>query len=260
VTPAVQEIPLPPDELMIAVSNHANHADFARSRMNGPAQMLADLRAAGIDPSKLGDVLDFGCGCGRVLAGWVMHGSPMRLCGCDYNPALVAWCNNNISEATVRVNRLGERIPFEDSSFDLVYLLSVFTHLTVAEQKRLVGEFRRILRPGGYVYVTFHGEYFYPTMLPRVKGGKKIFQREGFLIEHQNLEGKNDCWTLHTPDYLSSLFTGFVPLKHFRSLSRGPTDLAAWQDSLIFRMSLLTSIKKWVSGRLNQWSQRRRHV
>jgi SAM-dependent methyltransferase len=230
------EIPLPPDELMIAVANHANHADFARSRINGPAQMLADLRDAGIDPSKLVDVLDFGCGCGRFLAGWVMRGARMQLRGCDYNPALVQWCNEYIPGVDARVNTLGEKIPFPDSSFDLIYLLSVFTHLTVAEQERLVAEFRRILRPGGYVYVTFHGDYFHPTMFPRVEGAEEIFRGEGFLIAHQDMEGQNDCWTLHSPQYLSALFRGFIPLKHFRSLDRGPTDIAAWQDSLIFQV------------------------
>ena len=230
-----QEIPLPPDDLMIAVSNHANHEDFARSRINGPAQMLADLSAAGIDCTKLVDVLDFGCGCGRFLAGWVMRGSPVRLWGCDYNPALVAWCNENIPEVTVKVNRLGEEIPFETGSLDLVYLLSVFTHLTVGEQKRLVGEFRRVLRPGGYAYVTFHGEYYIPELLPKVEAGEEIFRRDGFLIQHESLEGQGACWTLHSPSYLSALFDRFVAVKHFRSLDRGPTDIASWQDSMIFQ-------------------------
>ena len=233
-TTVAQEIPLPPDDLMIAVSNHANHKDFARSRRNGPTQMLADLSAAGIDCTKLLDTLDFGCGCGRFLAGWVMRGSPMRLRGCDYNPVLVEWCRNHIPGVIVKVNRLGEKIPFETGSLDFVYLLSVFTHLTVAEQERLIGEFRRVLRPGGYVYVTFHGEYFLPEVLPRVEGGEEIFRRDGFLIQYENLEGQNDCWTLHSPDFLNALFEGFVPLKHFRSLDRGPTDVGAWQDSMIF--------------------------
>lgn len=231
-----QEIPLPPDELMIAVAGHAKHEDFARSRINGPQQMLADLSAAGIDPAKLVDVLDFGCGCGRFLAGWVMQGSPMRLHGCDYNPALVQWCRDHVPGVIVKVNRLGEEIPFEKGSLDLVYLLSVFTHLTVPEQKRLVGEFRRVLRPGGYVYATFHGEYFFPEMLPKIEGGEEIFRRDGFLIQHESLEGRNDCWTLHSPSYLSALFDGFVPIKHFRSLDRGPTDVAAWQDSMILQL------------------------
>lgn len=230
------EVPLPPDELMIAVAGHANHADFSRSRINGPAQMLKDLEDAGVDPHKLVDVLDFGCGCGRFLAGWVMRGSAMRLQGSDYNPDLVDWCNANIPGVTVQLNRLAAPLPFAAESFDFIYLLSVFTHLTILEQLRLVSEFRRVLRAGGYVYVTFHGEYFYPTMFPMVEGGEATFQKDGFLIKHQDLEGRNDCWTLHKPERLSAIFEGFEPVAHFRSLTRGPTDIAAWQDAMIFRL------------------------
>lgn len=235
VTAVVQEIPLPPDELMIAVAGHANHADFARSRIKGPEQMLADLAAAAVDSSQLVDVLDFGCGCGRFLAGWVMNGSKMRLQGCDYNSELVNWCNQHIPGVNVRINSLGQDLPFENDSFDFAYLLSVFTHLSIGEQRLLVSELRRILRPGGYVYITFHGEYFCPTMFPQIERGEAIFRRDGFLIQNQNLEGRNDCWTLHSPEHLSGIFGGFVLLKHFRSLERGPTDVAAWQDSMIFQ-------------------------
>lgn len=235
-TTLAQEIPLPPDELMVLVAGHANHEDFARSRINGPKQILADLNAAGIDPAKLVDVLDFGCGCGRFLAGWVMLGSAMRLHGCDQNPAMVQWCREHIPGAILKVNRLGEEIPFATGSLDFVYLLSVFTHLTVAEQKRLVGEFRRILRPGGYAYVTFHGESYIPELLPKVEGGEEIFRRDGFLIQNESVEGWQGCWTLHSPSYLSALFDGFVAVKHFRSLDRGPTDVASWQDSMIFQV------------------------
>ena len=234
-TAHAQEIPLPPDGLMIAVAGHANHTDFARSRIKGPEQMLKDLADAGVDSNQLVDVLDLGCGCGRFLAGWVMSGSKMRLHGCDYNPDLVDWCNRHIPGVNVRVNHLGQELPFENDSFDLVYLLSVFTHLSIGEQRRIVSELQRILRPGGYVYITFHGEYFYPTMFPQIERGEIIFQRDGFLIQNQNLEGRNDCWTLHSPEHLSGLFGEFVPLKHFRSLERGPTDIAAWQDSIIFQ-------------------------
>jgi SAM-dependent methyltransferase len=238
VTTDIQEIPLPPDDLMIAVSNHANHEDFARSRINGPAQMLADLSAAGIDPATLNDVLDFGCGCGRLLAGWALRGSHMRLHGCDYNSALVSWCNLHIPKVDVRQNLIGEPIPFDDKSFDYIYLISVFTHLTLEEQKRLVDEFRRLLRPSGYVYVSFHGEYFYPTMFARLDDAEKMFERDGFLIEKQQLEGSNDCFTLHSPESLVRLFAGFDLLKHYRSTHRGPTDAAAWQDSMIFRLGV----------------------
>ncbi len=233
--PVSQSVPLPPPHLMVAVAGHGNDAEFAESRISGPRQMLLDLRAAGVNPAEIRSVLDFGCGCGRLLAGWVMEGSPWHLAGCDYNPSLVEWCNNNIPGVLVRENLLGEILPYDTDSCDLAYLLSVFTHLTMPEQKRLVSEFRRIVRPGGYVYVTFHGEHFYPRMFAQVKNGEQIFRATGFLVGWDTAEGTNDCWALHSPEALTRLFKGFKPLKHFKSSERGPTHVAAWQDSMIFQ-------------------------
>jgi len=227
-------IPLPPDELMVAVVGHSNHDDFDRSRLSGPSQMLKDLEAAVIDSTRLVDVLDFGCGCGRFLAGWVMLGSHFNLHGCDYNPALVQWCNEAVPGVRVQRNQMGEALPYAANSFDLIYVVSVFTHLTLAEQRRLVSEFHRTLRPEGYIYLTFHGEHYYPTMCSTI-GRRRRFKRDGFLIAGEQREGTNDCWTLHSVDNLVGLFDGFVPVKHFESIRRGPTDVAAWQDSLIFR-------------------------
>lgn len=231
------QIPLPPDDLMIAVSGHARHEDFGRSRLSGPAQLQLDFTAAGIDVSALRDVLDFGCGCGRVLAGWAMRGHDFALQGCDYNHLFVEWCNENIPGVRVQKNEIFQPIPYPAASFDLIYLLSVFTHLDLPEERQLVSEFRRVLRPGGYLYVTFHGEHFYPQMLGENPEAEANFQREGFLIGGKDREGENDCWTLHTIEKLMEVCAGFRLLKHFRSTERGPTDVAAWQDSAVFQLA-----------------------
>jgi SAM-dependent methyltransferase len=229
------EIALPPHRLMEAVSGHDDDEEFRRSRLGGPRQLLIDLAAAGIDLTQIRDTLDFGCGCGRFLAGWLLLRTQMRLYGCDYNPELVRWCNANLPTVSVRENRLGQRLPFDTDSFDLVYLISVFTHLTLLEQRRLVREFQRVVRPGGYVYVTFHGEPFYQQLFALVENGEEQFRKNGFLIGGDEQEGTNDCWTLHSPEHLISLFDGFTPLKHFRASDRGATDVGSRQDSMIFQ-------------------------
>lgn len=231
----IDEVPLPPHRLMAAVAGHDNDEEFGRSRLGGPTQMLLDLVAAGVEPQAIHDLLDFGCGCGRFLAGWLLLHRKFRVYGCDYNPELVTWCNANLPGVAVSENRLGQPLPYGDNSFDLIYLLSVFTHLTLPEQEQVVSEFRRVLRPGGYVYVTFHGEPFYERLFARVENRRQQFREDGFLIGADEEEGTNECWTLHSPEHLVRLFEGFTPLKHFRASERGPTDVASWQDSMIFQ-------------------------
>lgn len=229
------EVPLPPSRLMLAVSGHDDDEEFRRSRISGPKQMLKDLAIAGIDVSQIADVLDFGCGCGRFLAGWLVIQTHMRLYGCDYNPELVRWCNANLPGVSVRENQLSRPLPYPPGSFDLIYLISVMTHLTLREQQQLVSEFRRVVRPGGYVYVTFHGEPFYEQLFARVENGEEQFRKTGFLIGAEEKEGANDCWTLQSPENVIDLFQGFTLIRHFRASERGPTDVGSWQDSMIFQ-------------------------
>jgi len=48
-------------------------------------------------------VLDFGCGCGRVLRHWSgVHGTGVY--GCDINPKMVDWCNEHLPFADVALN------------------------------------------------------------------------------------------------------------------------------------------------------------
>ena len=231
----IDEVPLPPSRLMLAVAGHDDDDEFRRSRIGGPKQMLKDLAIAGIEVSQIVDVLDFGCGCGRFLAGWLVLETPMRLFGCDYNPELVQWCNDNLPGVSVRENQLGKPLPYPPGSFDFIYLISVMTHLTIREQQQLVSEFQRVVRPGGYVYVTFHGETFYDQLFARVENGEEEFRKTGFLIGADEKEGTNDCWTLQSPENVIGLFQGFSLIKHFRANERGPTDVGSWQDSMIFQ-------------------------
>jgi SAM-dependent methyltransferase len=48
-------------------------------------------------------------------------------------------------------------LPFEDASFDLVYSISVFTHLDEEMQDAWLNELKRVLRPGGILIITVHG-------------------------------------------------------------------------------------------------------
>ena len=75
----------------------------------------------------MGSILDFGCGCGRVVRWW--RDLPAEIHGSDFNPTLVRWCRENLPFGVFEVNRPEPPLPYPDDSFDLVYALSVLTHL-----------------------------------------------------------------------------------------------------------------------------------
>ena len=75
-------------------------------------------------------VLDFGCGAGRVLRHFSTDAESGEFWGCDIDGASIDWCRANLSPP-FRFFRNDELppLPHPDQSFDLIYAMSVFTHL-----------------------------------------------------------------------------------------------------------------------------------
>lgn len=102
-------------------------------------------------------ILDWGCGCARV-ARFVTEFAPRKLTGIDIDPDNIQWCKKNIAEAEFARIDLDPPTPFANESFDLVYGISVFTHLSETDQDRWLTELQRITKPGAAVLMSIQGE------------------------------------------------------------------------------------------------------
>ena len=145
-------------------------------------------------------VLDFGCGAGRTLRH--LLDEPAELYGCDVHGPSIRWLEEHLSPP-LNVVQSGTRppLPYEAGAFDLVYALSVFTHIAEGWAEWLL-ELRRILRPDGILVATFmndeswrlfgRGEWDEERtgMLvtkrwnPMDSGGPFVFHSEWWLREH----------------------------------------------------------------------------
>jgi SAM-dependent methyltransferase len=103
---------------------------------------------AGIPDPK---ILDFGCGCGRMVR-FLNQAS-----ACDINPDLVSWCQRNLPKIDTRPNNSRPPLPFSDKFFDLVYCMSLFTHLPEKLAQIWLHEIHRVLKPNGLAIITTHG-------------------------------------------------------------------------------------------------------
>ena len=100
-------------------------------------------------------VLDWGVGCGR-LARHFPPAHARALAGCDIDRDNVEWCASSLP-GTFALSALVPPLPFERESFDVVYGISVFTHLREAMQLRWLDELARVSRPGAILLMTTHG-------------------------------------------------------------------------------------------------------
>jgi SAM-dependent methyltransferase len=93
-------------------------------------------------------VLEVGCGAGVDLARFAKGGAEVT--GVDLAPSAIALARMNFEQQGLK-GRLevadGERLPFPDDTFDLVYAHGVVQY--TANPGGLVDECRRVLKPGG---------------------------------------------------------------------------------------------------------------
>ena len=95
------------------------------------------------------DVLDVGCGTGALLNLLGEHFPDAHLTGVDASEGMVGSARTpTVSSDRIRFHHAGaERLPFGDSTFDLVVSTVSFHHW--ADQRQGIAEVARVLSPGG---------------------------------------------------------------------------------------------------------------
>lgn len=154
----------PPLEMQNAVGD--------RFKETGREYLEYLVQLAGLRPGER--VLDVGCGCGRIaipLSRYLDASGSYE--GFDIVPEPVRWCQESISarypnfqfrvadiyNAAYNPNGHFQStefcFPYEDQSFDLIFLTSVFTHMVPREVEHYLREIARTLREGGRCVATF---------------------------------------------------------------------------------------------------------
>ncbi|MCC7416659.1 MAG: class I SAM-dependent methyltransferase [Acidobacteria bacterium] len=125
------------------------------------------LRLVPFDASAGRRVLEIGCGAGVDLARFARGGALVS--GVDLAPSAIALATANFAQqglaGDLRVAD-GERLPFEDDTFDLVLAHGVVQY--TADPRRLVQEARRVLKPGGEAIVQVYNRRSWLNLLAKI--------------------------------------------------------------------------------------------
>jgi ubiquinone/menaquinone biosynthesis C-methylase UbiE len=133
--------------------------------------------------SKDSRLLDVGCGPGRLPIGIISRIETIEnYQGIDVDKRVIDWCSQYISSdhsnfhflrvdvENTRYNPEGEKfsnqfkLPFDDQAFDIIYLYSVFSHMTDQDVELYLREFKRLLSPEGKIFLTAFIEGKVPDM------------------------------------------------------------------------------------------------
>ena len=192
------DVPIPPARLIYLVAGTPDVAWFLAFGNSISKTIVDVLGANGVEITKLQAVLDFGCGCGRVLRHWHSLEGP-TIYGTDYNSQLIRWCRKNLAFVEFKVNGLHPPLAYDSDKFDFVYAISVFTHLAEELQVSWMHELSRVLRPGGYLLITLHGE---SRIMELSKAEAQEFRAGRLVVRYEEASGMNLCAAYHPQFYV----------------------------------------------------------
>jgi len=201
-----ETLPIPGYWARLLVAGSTNIRAFLVFGRLGFDCIRETLERNGTPIEGLKDILDFGCGCGRITRYWNGF-ADTRICGTDLNEFLVEACQRCVPFASISQNSMAAELDYADQSFDLIYAFSVFTHLDVTAQKAWLDEFRRILRPGGILLLSVHGNAYKGHL-----AGKELedFTSGRLIVRLGEYPGKNICVTFHPESFVrETLAEGF---------------------------------------------------
>jgi SAM-dependent methyltransferase len=219
-------LPLPPADMIGLVGGTMSPGSFFESGASTARWITEMLQENGTRIQDRAAILDFGCGCGRVIRHW-REATGASLHGTDYNPHLVAWCRANLSFADFYVNGPEPPLPHPDGTFDFIYAISVLTHLQESSQKSWMTELTRVLKHGGRLLVTVHGRS-YLDWLDRAES--KRFESGDVVVRQSELSGSDFCATFHPEKFVRDVLGQGLEMLDY---STAPTRDAR-QDAVLF--------------------------
>lgn len=106
-----------------------------------------------------GRVLELGCGAGRLTGHLVEVARAVE--GIDLSPAMVAYCRQTYPAARFSVGDLQDLSSFQTGAYDVVAApYNVLDVLGDEARREVLGDLRRLLRPGGLLIMSSHNRAY----------------------------------------------------------------------------------------------------
>lgn len=163
---ASEPLAIPPKELWEGYGE--THEEYLHQGKSHTAAMRELLKTWSFPIEKCHRILDFGCASGRMIR-WLNDLSAEReIWGLDINEQHILWCQQHLSPPfKFAATTTFPHLPFEDKYFDFIYSGSVFTHISELTDAWLL-ELKRIVCPGGRLYITVHDKHFLGLLLKKL--------------------------------------------------------------------------------------------
>jgi SAM-dependent methyltransferase len=215
----------PPLELAFDAYNHVNWEIYHRSGLEHAKLFAHLIKKHSVKEQSL-KILDWGCGPGRLIRHMPQLLMHPQIFGVDYNKQTIKWCKKTFQDSQFFQNNLNPPLPFEKAIFDVVYGLSILTHLSEQSHGKWINELKRILKPNGILILTLYG-HSAKNLLTEQES--VLFAQGKLVVRDDEKEGKRNFAAFHSPAYVKdNLFSSQDILEHIPCQPNGVLDQDIW--------------------------------
>lgn len=134
------------------------------------------------------NILDFGCGVGRLLLQFTRNYRNNNYYACDIDDTSINFIKRNYKNVKSYANDHTPPLDYQDSSFDLIYSISIFSHLNLEDQDAWLAELSRVVNKDGYLFLTIEGSHSIKWWLAETfnmneSDAQNKLKNEGFIFK-----------------------------------------------------------------------------
>lgn len=158
------------------------------------------------------NILDWGCGPGRVIRHLPSYiNDSCNYYGTDYNKKYIKWCSRNLTNINFSLNKLQPPLDYQSDFFDVIYGISIFTHLSEKMHYAWFEDLIRVLKPGGVLFLTLHGDAFIEKL---TDSEKELFRNRKLVVKGNTKEGHRTFGAFQPESFVKELFGKNTVLEH----------------------------------------------
>jgi ubiquinone/menaquinone biosynthesis C-methylase UbiE len=220
---------IPPDYYLYE-TYRLNYEEFFKDGEQTAKEIISwTSKYLGQNPLK---ILDWGCGVSRI----VMHvqkftNDNSAIYACDINEEMISFNKMHYKNVLYSLVAYQPPLTYDSGYFDLVYGLSIFTHIEAVMQFEWVKELYRILGEGGILLFTTQGRFFNPKLL---KHEMRLLQENGVYSKAYGQKGHRMMSTYNDPESFRKLLEDHFEILEFHDGATDQTKMGG-QDLWIAR-------------------------
>ena len=171
------DFPVPPNSSMRKTGSYSIRKFYESGIRTYLPIVVAALRE-GVDLFSGIRVLDFGCGVGRQLLHFTRRYPAPSYSTCDIDDTSTEFVARAYAGVETYTNSFDPPLKYADGEFDMVYSVSILSHLNMEDQALWLDELARVTHPGGYCMLTTEGLEAVPSLAADFGADEAALRRE----------------------------------------------------------------------------------